>query len=362
VEKDKRLQLMIQFGLYGGMGDVEMEGEEFEGEGRFSIYKRRTESLLGEYEGDPYGGVIPEDDEEEYRKLEASRKPSEPSNPYAGDFCMNKDKIAGPICGPPKRPLDPCEEEGEADLPLPEPKDPLKEIEDLLFEHMKKVVADETEPDSVRIPIIPMWRAIQITPLMTPFLDDTVPPPPMPPTPLPPPEPEPVEEEDKSEAKKTAEDEDPITRARRLAMTHKLEDPFMGSGVCQRTSVSIKIPPAEELAGNYSSLSLSNMDEFRLQIESTVQQLPPYDLDEARKSSITPAAAQNTSGLEAVAKWGGSLAQDPDCDLPDPKMCMPPDGSQLDQDVSAPFPSENEYEDNTDATEFGTDGEEDDEA
>ncbi|CAG7786094.1 unnamed protein product [Allacma fusca] len=358
VEKDKRLQLMIQFGLYGGMGDMEMDGEEFEGEGRYSIYKRRPQSMLGEFD-DPYGGLIPEGDEEDYEQLELAKKMSEPSNPYKGDFCLNKDKVAGPICSPPKQ-VDPCEEEGEADIPLPEPKDPLKEIEDLLFEHMKKVIAEETEPDNIRIPVVPMWRAIQITPIMTPLPDETVPPPPMPPTPLPPPEPEPDEEQDKAEAKKIAEDEDPITRAKRLAMTHKLEDPFMGSGVCQRNAVSIKIPPAEELAGNYSSLSLSNMDEFRLQIESTVQQLPPYDLDEARRTSNAPTVL-STSGMDAVAKWGSNLAQDPDCDLPDPKMCMPPDSTQLDQDVSAPFPSENEYEENTDATEFATD-EENDEA
>ena len=69
-------------------------------------------------------------------------------------------------------------------------------------------------------------------------------------------------------------------------MTHHLEDPFMGSGVCQSAAVSVKLPPPEELAANYSLLSLSNMDEFRLGVESTgLRQLPPYDLEAAAREN-----------------------------------------------------------------------------
>jgi len=39
------------------------------------------------------------------------------------------------------------------------------------------------------VPVVPIWRVIQITPLMTPFLDESVPPPPMPEPPVPPFEP-----------------------------------------------------------------------------------------------------------------------------------------------------------------------------
>ena len=87
------------------------------------------------------------------------------------------------------------------------------------------------------------------------------------------------------EEKKAAMGEDPVITARRLALTHKLEDAFMGSGICQRNAVSIKIPPDEELANTYSMLSLSNLDEFRINVEAAGNQLPPYDLEAAAKAN-----------------------------------------------------------------------------
>ena len=81
---------------------------------------------------------------------------------------MNKDKKAGPICGPRQSPPkdDGCETK-EAAADEPPPKDPAREMADLLFAHMKKIIDAEIELDNPQFPIVPMWRATKITPIMT---------------------------------------------------------------------------------------------------------------------------------------------------------------------------------------------------
>ena len=57
--------------------------------------------------------------------------------------------------------------------------------------------------------------------------------------------------------------------------------------------------------------------------------------------------AKSTSGMDAIEKWSTSLAQDPDCDLPDKSMCVPPKSQtstapQQQSASSAPGASDNE--------------------
>jgi hypothetical protein len=75
--------------------------------------------------------------------------------------------------------------------------DPLDKTADQLFDEkvfstMKLLINSEMETEkSNRMDVSPMWRVVQITRLMTPLLDEQVPPPPLPDTPMPIVEPEP---------------------------------------------------------------------------------------------------------------------------------------------------------------------------
>lgn len=62
-------------------------------------------------------------------------------------------------------------------------------IEDRVFKFMVQLLKEENVVDETKAAIVPMWRAVEITGLVTPIPDETVPPPPMPAIPMPPPEP-----------------------------------------------------------------------------------------------------------------------------------------------------------------------------